>query len=86
MATRINFIDLYSFYNEMDANVIETLMEDYNIPCSVRTLGSGRASDLQSFTMEKRIAVEEDKVENARKIIRDAIMNGVISREGKFRA
>lgn len=87
MAIRINFIDLYSFYNEIDATVIETLMEDYNITCSVRTLGAGRPSfDINGYNLEKRIAVEEEKIEYARKIIRDAIRNGVISKEGKFRA
>ncbi|MBI5644181.1 MAG: hypothetical protein HY954_11990 [Deltaproteobacteria bacterium] len=85
MATRINFIDLYSFYNELDASVIETLMEDYNISCSIRTLGSIRFSTDVNNYQEKRIAVESDKLENAKKIINDAIKSGVISREGKFR-
>ncbi len=84
MATRIHFIDLYSFYNDLDATVIETLMEDYNISCSVRTLGAMRSFDSHEFG-EKRISVEEDKVENAKKIIADAIRSGVISKEGKFR-
>lgn len=84
MATRINFIDLYSFYNDLDATVIETLMEDYNISCSIRTFGSTRSFDSHEFG-EKRIAVEEDKIENAKKIITDAIRSGVISKEGKFR-
>lgn len=86
MATRIHFIDLYSFYNELDASVIETLMEDYHITCSIRTLGKVRfPTDIENY-QEKRIAVEEEKIESARKIIIDAIKNGVISREGKFRA
>ncbi len=84
MATRINFIDLYSFYNDLDATVIETLMEDYNISCSVRTFGPARSFDSHDLG-EKRISVEEDKVENAKKIIADAIRSGVISKEGKFR-
>jgi len=85
MATKINFIDLYSFYNDLDASVIETLMEGCNITCSIRTLGKVRfATDMNSY-LEKRIAVEEEKIENARNIIRDAIRSGVISREGKFR-
>lgn len=85
MATRINFIDLYSIYNELDANVIESLMEGFNITCSIRTLGGARfATDVSGY-LEKRIAVEEDKIENARKLIKEAIRNGVISREGKFR-
>lgn len=85
MATRIKFIDLYSFYNELDASVIETLMEDYNITCSIRTLGKVRFSTDIGAYLEKRIAVEEDKLEYAKKILNDAIRNGVISKEGKFR-
>ncbi|MDO8426977.1 MAG: hypothetical protein Q7T24_05635 [Deltaproteobacteria bacterium] len=83
MATRINFIDLYSFYNELDGSVIETLMEDYRITCSIRTLGQPRI--YTEDYLEKRIAVEQEKLESARKIINDAIRSGVISREGKFR-
>lgn len=85
MATRIKFIDLYSFYNELDASVIETLMEDCNITCSIRTLGKVRFSTDMGAYLEKRIAVEEDKLEYAKKIINEAIRNGVISKEGKFR-
>lgn len=83
MATRINFIDLYSFYNEIDASVIETIMEDYRITCSIRTLGQARF--YTEDHLEKRIAVEQEKIESARKIINDAIRSGVISKEGKFR-
>ncbi len=83
MATRINFIDLYSFYNEIDASVIETIMEDYRITCSIRTLGQARF--YTEDYLEKRIAVEQEKIESARKIINDAIRSGVISKEGKFR-
>lgn len=85
MATRIHFIDLYSIYNELDASVIETLMEGFNITCSIRTLGRVRFNTDIGGYLEKRIAVEEEKLENARKIINEAIRNGVISREGKFR-
>lgn len=86
MATRINFVDLYSFYNDLDVSVIERLMEDYSISCSIKTLGTTRFSSDLGEHQEKRMAVEEDKVENARKIIVDAIRSGIISKEGKFRA
>lgn len=85
MANRINFIDLYSIYNDLDASVIETLMEGFNITCSIRTLGRERFTTDMSGYLEKRIAVEEEKLENARKLISEAIRNGVISKEGKFR-
>ncbi len=87
MATRINYVDLYSFYNDMDATVIASLMEGYDISCSLKTLGTGRLGpDLSAYSQEKRISVEEGKIENARSIIWDAIRNGVISREGRFMA
>lgn len=85
MATRINYVDLYSFYNDMDATVIASLMEGYDISCSMKTLGTGRLGpDLGAYSQEKRISVEEGKIENARNIIWDAIRNGVISRDGRF--
>jgi len=84
MANRINFIELYSFYNDVDCSVIETLFSDFNINAQVRTVGVSRLSaDMWDFP-EKRVAVEEDSVENARKIINDAIKNGVITSEGCF--
>lgn len=85
MATRIHFVDLYSFYNDLDVSVIERLMEEYNISCSIKTIGSTRFLTDFGEHQEKRIAVEEEKVENARKIIEDAIKRGVISKEGMFR-
>lgn len=86
MATRINFIDLYSSFNDLDMSVIENLMEGRRITCSIRTLGKVRfATDIAAY-LEKRIAVEEDKIESARVIIKEAIRSGVISRDGKFRA
>ncbi len=84
MATRINFVEVYSARSEFDASVIETLMEDYNIHCSIRTLGAMRFSADPMDMPENRILVEEDKADSARKIITGAIRSGVISKEGRF--
>ncbi|MFQ5465323.1 MAG: hypothetical protein ACE5EI_05285 [Thermodesulfobacteriota bacterium] len=84
MATRINFIDLYSFYDDIDSYVIESLMDGSNVSFSIRSLGADRSSGAWSPD-EKRIAVEEDKVELARKLLGRAIRSGAISREGRFR-
>lgn len=83
MAVRINFIDLYTFYNEIDASVVEALLEDYSISCSVRTLNMMRVPAQKDFP-EKRIAVEMGKIADAKKIINDAIKKGVISSDGRF--
>lgn len=84
MATRINLVELYSFYNDVDCSVIETLLSDFNINSEIRTVGANRLSaDMWEFP-EKRVAVEEGSVENAKRIIDDAIKNGVITPEGRF--
>jgi len=84
MATRINFVDLYSFYNELDSLVIETMMAELNISCSVRSLASRFPSDPDSEDSELRMSVEEDSVEYARKVIYGALSSGAISRDGEF--
>ena len=84
MATRINFIEVYSAHSEFDATVIESLMDDYNIHCSIRTPGMLRFSVSPTDMPEKIILVEEGKADSARKIINYAIRNGVISKEGRF--
>jgi hypothetical protein len=42
MATRIKFIDLYFLYDEVDARVIKTLLEDYEIDCTLRPTRDSR--------------------------------------------
>ncbi len=84
MASRINFVDLYSFYNELDSFVIEALMAESSISCSVRSLSSRFAAPEAEDGSELRMAVEEGSLESARKIINEAISNGVITQEGEF--
>ena len=85
MANRINFKDLYTFYNDFDASIAEALVEENNITFSMRTLGSSRYSTDTSDFGERLLAVEEERVDAARKILSDAIRNGTISDEGSFR-
>ncbi|MBI5598752.1 MAG: DUF2007 domain-containing protein [Deltaproteobacteria bacterium] len=84
MATRIRFIDLYSIFDEVDANIIENLLGDYDIDCTIKELAAETGGEEGTGATEKMIAVEEDKIEDARRIIADAIHNGVISEEGQF--
>lgn len=85
MATRINFVDLYSFYNELDSFVIEAMMADNSISCSVRSLSTRFSEGETDDNSELRMSVEESSLDNARRIIYDAIRRGVISRQGEFR-
>lgn len=84
MATRIHFIDLYSFHNELDSFVIEAMMADLNISCSIRSLATRFASDPSAMDSELRMSVEEESIESARRVIDEALRNGVISRDGEF--
>ena len=94
MASLIPLIDLYSFYNEIDGRVIETILEGHSISCTVRTV---RATCALSSTVKEavvwrnvderneiKISVEQEKIDDAKSIISNAIKNGVISRDGKF--
>jgi hypothetical protein len=86
MATRINFIDVYSFFDEMDSMMMESIMDDRNISFSIRTFGWSRFSAGHNDFFERRMAVEEDKVDYVLRLLFDAMKNGMISREGRFRA
>jgi hypothetical protein len=85
MATRIRFIDIYFLYDEVDARVIKNLLADYEIACTVRNMNVYKDPLTEEAHSEKMIAVEEDRVENAQKIIRDAIQKGVVSQRGAFK-
>lgn len=85
MATRINFIDVYSSYDEIDSYIIESLMDEKDISFSIRTLGASGPTAGRAGPLERRIAVEESKVEQALDLLSQAIKNGVISKEGRFR-
>lgn len=86
MATKINFIDVYSFFDEMDSMMMESIMDERNISFSMRTFGKPRFSAGLYDNFERRMAVEEDKVDYALRLLFDAMKSGMISREGKFRA
>ncbi len=83
MATRINFKDIYSIENELDVDIIELLLGEYDISCSIRNFGLCSKESMKKLS-EKRVAVEAVDAENARGILEEAIRKGMISPEGKF--
>ena len=80
MATRIPFIDLYLINDDVEVNIIEEIFNDYDIGFVVKT-----ACIEAQLVCDKVIAVEEDQILEAKKILLMAINNGVISGEGGFR-
>jgi len=85
MANKISFIDLYSFYNDMDGTLITSMMDGYNICYSIRMFGAPHIKADSTEYRERLVSVEQEKAENARKIINEGIRSGALSKEGKFR-
>ncbi len=83
MARKIRFVDIYILYDDLDASIIEELLEECNIDCIVRDLDMVDTVD-RAGMVGKRVAVEAGQEDNARQIIRDAIRSGLISSEGSF--
>lgn len=85
MARRIDFKEIYLTYSDIESELIRDLLEDHDIYCIVRDMKIGPYPLSVGEHSEKRIAVEEDKVEEAKELIRWAIRDGYISDEGSFK-
>ena len=85
MANRISFVDLYSFYNDMDGTLLTSMMDGYSICYSIRAFGAPHINADSKEYRERLVSVEQEKAESVRNIINEAIRNGVLSKEGKFR-
>lgn len=85
MATRIRFVELYFSYDEIETTLIANLLEDSGISCIIRDMRITPYPLTIGVFTERRVAVEEDRVEEARIIIRDAIRDGFISGTGRFK-
>lgn len=85
MARRVNFKEIYFTYSDIESELIRGLLEDHDIYCIVRDMRITPYPVSIGEQSEKRIAVEEDRVEEAKELIRWAIKDGYISREGRFK-
>lgn len=85
MASRINYINVYSLYDEIDASVLKKILEEYNIPCMVKEIGFVFEDFSEEESAEVRIMVEEDNVDSAKRLISNAIEKGIISEQGRFK-
>jgi hypothetical protein len=63
-------VEVYQARNEMEAQVIKSLLESYDIPCFMK---SNAAPSVHTFTMdgmgEVRVMVLESMVDKARELI-----------------
>ncbi len=85
MATRIHYIDLYFMYDELEAEVIKNLLEDYQIECTLRQTDVFKDPVTEEVHSQNTLSVEEDQLDSAQQIIQDAIQRGIISQKGAFK-
>ncbi|MFQ5330031.1 MAG: putative signal transducing protein [Thermodesulfobacteriota bacterium] len=77
--------EIYLSYDAMETDLIKGLLENNDIPCFIRDMAvTPYPMSIGKFA-EKRISVGSDYVEEATLLIRDAISDGYISSEGKFK-
>ncbi len=77
--------EVYLSYDAMEADLIKGLLEDNDIPCFIRDMTITPYPMSIGRFAEKRVSVDKDDVEKAVQLIRDAISDGYISSEGKFK-
>lgn len=84
--TENNYVEIYLSYNEIEAELIKGLLEEKGISAMVRAmLISPYPINIGRFA-EKRIAVPEHKIKEAKELINQAITDGFLIREeGKFK-
>ncbi|MGD0779380.1 MAG: DUF2007 domain-containing protein [Dehalococcoidales bacterium] len=70
MKSNEKMVEVYHAYNAMEAQVIKSLLESFNIPCFLK---SNAAPSVHTFTMdgmgEVKIMVLESLAEKARELI-----------------
>lgn len=70
MKNNEKMVEVYQARNEMEAQVIKSLLESYDIPCFMK---SNAAPSVHTFTMdgmgEVRVMVLESMVDKARELI-----------------
>jgi len=81
----MNLREIYLSYDMLEADLIKGLLEENGIPCFVRDMTiSPYPLSIGKFA-EKRIAVDENDVEEAVRLIGEARGDGYISPEGAFK-
>ena len=79
-----NYQELYACFDPLEAERIEGLLEAEGINALVRDLRSSSFPTDIGRQAAKRIAVTEAKIEEARALIKTAIVDGEISPDGRF--
>ncbi len=77
--------EIYLCYNNIEADLIKGLLKENGIHCIFRDMTiTPYPMNIGRFA-EKRIAVDEDKVDEAIRLIEDARRDGFISSDGRFK-
>jgi len=83
---KTNYVEIYLSYNEIESSLIKELLEGEGISTMVRDMHiTPYPMSIGKFA-EKRIAVPEEKVDEAKELIKQAISDGFLNEgEGKFK-
>jgi Putative prokaryotic signal transducing protein len=78
------FVELYRCWNGLEADRLAGMLQARGIPARVRSLGvAGYPLTIPPFG-ERRIAVDASLVDAARRLILQAIVDGVVSGDGAW--
>jgi hypothetical protein len=77
--------EIYLSYDMIESDLIKGLLEAHGISCVIRDMTITPYPINIGLFGEKRIAVEEERVGEAVKLIRDARKDKYISTDGKFK-
>ncbi len=79
-----DLVDLYISYNFAEAELIRDILMDNQIDCFIRKLHPSQFPMDVGKHGEIRVAVENDKTDEAEAILREAIDAGALSGDGTF--
>lgn len=80
----VAFVELYRCWNALEADLLAGVLGDRGIPARVRAMGMpGYPLAIPPFD-ERRIVVAADLVDPARRVILEAIADGVVSGDGAW--
>ncbi len=81
-----DYLEIYLSYNEIEAELIKELLENEGIQTILRDIHITPYPISIGRFSEKRIAVPVDRVEKAKILIEQAIVDGFLDKnEGKFK-
>ena len=81
----ITFKEIYLCFDPLEADIIRNMLEESGIPCIIRDMRIGPYPLTIGRFAEMRVAVGQEHIREALKIIRQAREDDYLSPQGKFK-